>query len=199
MTAGKLVVRVDRADCIMSDLEIPTKKPEDEYCCAARIEDFTLYTETRPASSLAWNNEELTFHLPPRADPSTPRTITMTLYRFQGNEDQKEVVGVGSVGLDHCTDQSHQDKWQNVAVQLVDRRGRHCGSIHLSFRLFSSRTSAKERDELGREVINRHLVDKEPKEQAKELNARSPQHSPRRRLLPTSPTATATGNHLQNA
>lgn len=46
--------------------------------------------------------------------------------------------------------------------------------------LFSFFSAGKSRDELGREVIDPIMVNKGPREGAREVNERSPQHSPKR-------------------
>lgn len=88
-----------------------------------------------------------------------------------------ELIGLGSLSLEGVGAEGQK---LDVKVPLVDRLGKHSGQVRAAVRFFPSRCAGKARDALGRETLDAVLLRKGPKAAAKELNERSPQHSPRK-------------------
>lgn len=136
MRAGRLRVLVHRASC--SDLP---KDNLDFFCAVEACNYGKLYTESKCADDLHWD-EELTFHIGPDAtDDSGPGAkLSVCLYAAPPDSDDKQLLGMGSMRIEGIEE---GDGKREIVLPLVNHLGKHSGEVHLSARFFSSRTPGR--------------------------------------------------------
>lgn len=134
MKAGRLAVKIHDAEyCSLLD-------QGDEVFCAAHIDEYgKLCTEARTCEQPMTFHEELTFKIgPPEAD-GHPLTLQLMLFKQQGDEEDRQLLGMGSMLLEGLEE---GDKL-SVKVPLVDKIGKHSGDVSATCRYFPSRCVGK--------------------------------------------------------
>ena len=204
MRAGRLAIKIHNAD---SDAISSESLKNEEVYCAAHVGEYgKLCTETRKDLNFE-EEEELCFHVGP-AQPDHPPSLQLMLYKQdEGETSGRQLLGMGSMSLEDINnhgkcgvkvplvdDVGKHSGNLTISCRFFPSRspGKKPPNPHF-FSIFTSILTpkiviltlfflflGKSRDALGREVIDRVLVNKGAKIGAQEANARSPQCSPRR-------------------
>lgn len=130
MRAGRLTIKVREAEC--------DGAKDDFHFCAVQVGDYgKLCTETVEAGEpLRWD-EDLSFALGPPSEDS--QTLQIMLYKTKNADEQPQLLGMGSLSLEGIEDSGKRD----VDVALIDRLGKHNGTVGVTCRFFPSRTPGK--------------------------------------------------------